>query len=183
MLQKSSELTIDDAMPSAKAKLTLWAWIMQYWESVVLATVLLAILTLLLLILFPAPEQVLSLQNVPLSKPVPLPSALPLETSDLLSEDSAFEEPLSPVGSSAHTAAKKHTHHYAHKKPKHPPITSLNKASLAQLQLLPGIGPKMAQRVMEYRKSHGSFTDVAQVMDVKGIGPKKFEKMKLFLKL
>ena len=62
-------------------------------------------------------------------------------------------------------------------------MTNLNTAKLLQLQLLPGIGPKMAERVIQYRQAHGGFQSVEQIMDVKGIGPKKFEKMKPFLKV
>lgn len=69
------------------------------------------------------------------------------------------------------------------KKPVQPPVTNLNTASLNQFQRLPGIGPKMAQRIVEYRKAHGPFQSPAQVMDVKGIGIKKFEKLKPFLKV
>lgn len=86
--------------------------------------------------------------------------------------------------STAHGQHKKPGGHgHFQKKPDHPPITNLNTAKLEQLQLLPGIGPKMAERILEYRKTNGGFKNVEQVMDVKGIGPKKFEKMKAFLKV
>jgi|GEM_PF-2966802 len=182
MSRSSLQPVVEGVKPSAERKLTVWAWFMRHWESMVLASVILAMLALLLLILFPAPEQVVSLQSVPLSTPVSVASSQ--EPSDLLSEDSFdSSDALLHEATGDHAKAKKHAHHFAPKKPKHPPITSLNKASMAQLQLLPGIGPKMAQRVIEYRKSHGAFTDPAQVMDVKGIGPKKYEKMRPFLKL
>jgi competence protein ComEA len=83
---------------------------------------------------------------------------------------------------------RKPPHRHAHnshraKKPKHPPILNLNQASSAQLQLLPGIGPKMAERILEYRRTHGRFAEPAQIMEVKGIGPRKFEKLKPYLKI
>lgn len=84
---------------------------------------------------------------------------------------------------SAHSKKPRKRHHSAKKKPAHPPVLNLNSASLSQLQLLPGIGPKMAQRIVDYRKAQGSFSSPEQVMDVKGIGPKKFEKLKAFLKV
>jgi competence protein ComEA len=41
----------------------------------------------------------------------------------------------------------------------------------------------MALRIIEYRKEHGAFATVEQVMEVKGIGPRKFEKLKPYLKI
>jgi comEA protein len=54
---------------------------------------------------------------------------------------------------------------------------NLNKATLMDLQLLPGIGPKMAERILAYRKQHGPFSSLAQLSEVSGIGPKKLEKL------
>jgi competence protein ComEA len=50
----------------------------------------------------------------------------------------------------------------------------LNTATAEQLQTLPGIGPVLAQNVLDYRAAHGSFASVAQLNDVPGIGPTKF---------
>lgn len=47
----------------------------------------------------------------------------------------------------------------------------LNEASLAELRLLPRIGPKLAQRIHEYRQLHGSFESLEQLDAVSGIGP------------
>ena len=55
---------------------------------------------------------------------------------------------------------------------------NLNKASLADLQFLPNVGSKMAQRILAYRKKIGQFSAVEQLLDVQGIGPKKLAKMK-----
>jgi len=51
----------------------------------------------------------------------------------------------------------------------------LNRASLADLQRLPGIGPTLAQRILETRERLGRFVSPADIMRVPGIGPKKFE--------
>lgn len=60
---------------------------------------------------------------------------------------------------------------------------SLNSASLAQLQTLPRVGAKMAQRILDYRAANKGFKTVEELRNVKGIGPKVFENLKPFLAL
>ena len=52
----------------------------------------------------------------------------------------------------------------------------INSAGAGELQKLPGIGPKLAQRIIEKRGEVGRFTFVEDLERVKGIGPKKLEK-------
>lgn len=60
---------------------------------------------------------------------------------------------------------------------------SLNRATAAELQRLPGVGPAMAERILAARKERGKFAAIEQLADVKGIGEKKLEKLKPFLTL
>jgi competence protein ComEA len=55
---------------------------------------------------------------------------------------------------------------------------NVNKANSAQLQTLNGIGPAKAQEIIKYRKAHGGFKTVEELVNVKGIGPKSLMKMK-----
>lgn len=57
-------------------------------------------------------------------------------------------------------------------------VINLNTASGAELELLPGIGPALAARILEYRKEHGRFRSVDELDNVKGIGPRTLEKLR-----
>lgn len=56
-------------------------------------------------------------------------------------------------------------------------LISINSATIEELQTLPGIGPALAGRIVEYRKEH-PFQSLEELKDVKGIGDKMFEKVK-----
>ena len=55
---------------------------------------------------------------------------------------------------------------------------NLNTATKDDLVGLPGIGPAKAQAILDYRQAHGGFKSVDELKDVKGIGAKRFEKLK-----
>ena len=57
-------------------------------------------------------------------------------------------------------------------------MINLNTATLAELQSLPGIGAKVAARIVEYRTKKGPFRKVEELMNVQGIGEKTFLKMR-----
>lgn len=55
---------------------------------------------------------------------------------------------------------------------------NINTASVAELELLPGVGPSIAARIVEHRTKNGPFKSVTGLDDVKGIGPKTVESLR-----
>jgi competence ComEA-like helix-hairpin-helix protein len=59
---------------------------------------------------------------------------------------------------------------------------NINTATVEQLMVLPGIGPSLAERIIEYRSAK-PFKAVEDLLEVKGIGDSKFEKIKELIKI
>ncbi|WP_213454092.1 ComEA family DNA-binding protein [Rhizomonospora bruguierae] len=55
---------------------------------------------------------------------------------------------------------------------------NLNTATLAQLDALPGVGPVLAQRILDYREAHGGFRSVSELRQVQGIGNARYDDLK-----
>ena len=52
-------------------------------------------------------------------------------------------------------------------------MIDLNSATLADLDTLPGVGPVLAQRILDWRKSNGRFTSVDELREITGVGEKR----------
>jgi competence protein ComEA len=57
-------------------------------------------------------------------------------------------------------------------------LVNINTAPTDQLEGLPGVGPKMAARIVEYRQKNGGFKKPEDLMNIQGIGEKNFLKLK-----
>src|SRR5690242_4683542 len=68
----------------------------------------------------------------------------------------------------------------AKKKPPAIPV-NLNTATSEELQQVPGIGPVNAEKILQMRKAYGPFKSVDDLRAIKGIGPKRLEKMRKYL--
>jgi competence protein ComEA len=55
---------------------------------------------------------------------------------------------------------------------------NINTATAEQLQTLPGIGPALAKAIIDHRTKNGKFGKIEELLNVKGVGQKKFQKMK-----
>lgn len=59
----------------------------------------------------------------------------------------------------------------------------INTATQQQLQMLPGVGEVLAQRIIDYRKENGDFQTIEELMNVSGIGETKFSAIKPRIKV
>ena len=60
-------------------------------------------------------------------------------------------------------------------------LISINNADIDTLVTLPGIGNSIASRIIEYREKYGNFVNLDELKNVKGIGEKKFNKIKPYI--
>lgn len=85
-------------------------------------------------------------------------------------------------GTSTHSTRRHHGSRSSHKLQPGQTL-DVNVASESELTQLPGVGPSLAARIVEYRSQNGPFQSVDDLQNVSGIGPSKFEKMAPFVRL
>ena len=66
------------------------------------------------------------------------------------------------------------------KKPPLKPV-NINVATSEELQQVPGIGPATADKILQMRKSYGAFKSVDDLLAIRGLGPKRLDKMRKYL--
>ena len=62
-------------------------------------------------------------------------------------------------------------------------VVNINTATQTELESLPGIGPSLALKIINYRNQNGKFSSVEEIKNVSGIGDSKFEAMKKYIKI
>ena len=65
-----------------------------------------------------------------------------------------------------------------HQEEEAPLLIDINTATAEELELLPDIGPKIASDILAYRRVSGGFSTIEQIMEVEGVGEKRFEAIK-----
>jgi competence protein ComEA len=60
-------------------------------------------------------------------------------------------------------------------------LVNINTASAAELAMLPGIGPKTAELIVQYRQKAGAFKKIEEIMNVRGVGEKSFLRIRALI--
>ena len=60
-------------------------------------------------------------------------------------------------------------------------MININKANESELEEIPGVGPSMASKIVNYRKENGEFKNIEDLKNISGIGEKKFEAMREYI--
>jgi comEA protein len=109
---------------------------------------------------------VLVMSGLLLIKQKEAPSTFTESAATNLSESSTSAV-KKPAGSSSQQATNDKT-----------TLVNINKASLEELDTLPGVGPATAQKIIDYRTQNGPFPNIEAIDNVSGIGPAKYAEIK-----
>ena len=123
----------------------------------------------------PTPTIIIKEVQVPVSAP-PATAPASSDSSSSSAAKSQSEIPFAKTESGATSANA--SMDYLKSNP-----VDLNKATQAELEVLPGVGPKMAERIIAYRAENGGFKSVDELDDVKGIGEKRMTTLKELVKV
>lgn len=92
-----------------------------------------------------------------------------INVPNLNDKETVTEETIPTVSNSNNIQQKKQS------------IVNINSASQTELETLPGIGPSIASKIVNYRKEKGKFLKIEDIKNVSGIGEAKFEKIKKYI--
>lgn len=113
-------------------------------------------------------------------------AALHAEEEQLMKRYFPFEEKASFLPTLSDTLPPDSIRHKPPGENIQPPmgiLININTAGREALESLPGIGPVYAQRIIDYRRMHGEFRNVEELINIKGIAEKRLDKLKAFVKL
>jgi competence protein ComEA len=68
-------------------------------------------------------------------------------------------------------------------KPSKISVIDINRAGAADFEKLPGIGPELAHRIVTYRKKHGPFRRIEDLLAIRGIGEKKWRAIRPYVRV
>ena len=134
------------------------AWFKDYYDAVLVSLLFLTVIISSIYWLMPRSDMTLTLETLEQQPEVAI-------TAVALAQTPATSFNKKPISSTT------------------TPKVNINTASQSDLERLPRVGPKLAQRIMQYRAQLGEFTTVEQLQEVSGIGEKTLAKMAPFIEL
>ena len=62
-------------------------------------------------------------------------------------------------------------------------VVNINRATLSELQMIPGVGPSTAQKILDYRNANGNYKTISDIKKISGIGDKTYENLKDYIEV
>jgi competence protein ComEA len=104
-------------------------------------------------------------------------------SSDIAGEDTGVEIASPALGSHHRRSSRRPSGRSGTHKLQPGQSIDINTATASELAQLPGVGPSLARRILEYREANGPFQAIDDLENVSGVGPSKLAKMEPFIKL